>query len=502
MKFHPARNADDESAEQHVTDRGEKWTPRLWCSFLSMVAALELLSCSYVMISIALPDISSHFSTNQGVWVLTSFLLIGTVASPLLGKLADTHGKRRILVLSVALSAVGSLVAALAPAFGVLVFGWALAGLLSPCLFLVYSLIRDVYPERSVAMAVSISTTGMGLVTIPAPVLGGMLIEAFGFRGIFWFCAVVLVVLAALIRVTTDESPVRLTSRIDLLGAVLLGSGLAGILIAVSLGPEWGWSSASTIGCAILGAGLTVAWLVSARLVRDPIIDLRVLAERTVAFTTLSSGLCWALVATFSVLTPMMVMTPDDLGLEYGLGAGSVGYAVVQVPVGLSMLLGGYAVGSLVRRRTTSRTMMVTGMLLASAGCLLMGVLHTGLAPVALFATLISFGCGIGYAATPNLLIESVPARLQATAGGIASTSGNIFPAILPVLVFAVLNDSHIAKVVDGTTYYSDTGITTAFVICGAVGLAGVLLALALPRRTTEKTEDPASPQGITPVTP
>ncbi|GAA0947164.1 MFS transporter [Actinocorallia libanotica] len=492
MEFPPASGTDHQAAAPDATGTNEKWTPRLWCSFLSMVAVLELLTCSYVMISVALPDISSHFGTNQGVWVLTSFLLVGTVASPLLGKLADTHGKRRILVLSVVLSAAGSLIAAVAPTFGVLLFGWGLAGVLSPCLFLVYSLIRDVYPKRSVAMAVSISTTGMGLVTVPAPVLGGVLLEVFGFRGIFAFCAIALLALAGLIRITTDESPVRLSSRIDLLGALLLAGGLAGILIAISLGPAWGWTSASTFASLGAGAVLLAAWLASARLVRDPIIDLKVLTQRSVAYTTISSGFCWGLVATFSVLVPMMVMAPADQGLDYGFGVGFVGYAMVQVPIGLAMLLGGYTVGRLVRGRMSSRGVMILGLAASSAGCLLMAFLHQELILVAAFASLISFGCGIGYAATPNLLIESVPPQIQATAGGIASTSGNLFPAVLPVLVFAVLNNSHIDRVIDDTTHYTGTGITTAFLLCAAAGLLGVLTALPLPRRAPVLAPAPA----------
>ncbi len=96
------------------------WTPRLVLSFVSMVLVLEMLACSYLMISVALPQISSHFHTTHGVWMLAAFLLIGAVASPLLGKLADTHGKRKMLLACVVLSAVGALIAAIAPTFPIL----------------------------------------------------------------------------------------------------------------------------------------------------------------------------------------------------------------------------------------------------------------------------------------------------------------------------------------------------------------------------------------------
>ncbi|GAA4802356.1 MFS transporter [Tomitella cavernea] len=99
--------------------------------------------------------------------------------------------------------------------------------MLVPCLFLSYSLIRDVFPSKTVPLAVSIATAGMGLISIAAPFLTGWLIDDFGWRSIFWFFTVTLVVLGVLILVGTPESAVRLRSRIDFIGAILLGAGIA-----------------------------------------------------------------------------------------------------------------------------------------------------------------------------------------------------------------------------------------------------------------------------------
>lgn len=459
------------------------WTPRLMLSFLSMVMLLELLACSYIMLSIALPEISREFATSQGIWLMTSFLLVSTVASPLVGKLADTYGKRRMLLVSVVLSTGGSVVAALAPTFTVLLAGWSLVGLLSPCIFLVYSLIRDVYPTRTVPLAVSISTTGMGLIAIPAPVIAGHIIDSFGWRGVFWFCALVLAVLTIGVRVTTEESPVRLSSRLDLIGSVLLAGGLTGILIALSMGSDWGWTSAKTLLAAGLGLIGLVSWYISARVIADPLIKLDVLLERSVLFTTLSSGMCWAVVATFTVMLPMMVMIPAEAGLGYGFGLSSGEYSWVQVPMGVCTLVAGFLVGGLVSRGVRSRVSMITGLAVTALGCAGMAWDHNTLIIVTLWVSLVGLGTGMGYAATPNLLIESVPARLQATAGGIASTSGNLFPAVLPVLVFAVLNNSYIAFESDGAPLYSDHGITVGFALCAAAALLGLAAALALPIR-------------------
>lgn len=474
-----------DAAPANSTGTSERWTPRLWMSFISMVLLLELLASSYMMLSVALPSIGKEFATNQGVWLFTTFLLVATASSPLIGKLADTHGKRKIMLWCSSLSAVGSTVAALAPNFGILLAGWSLAGLLSPCLFLVYSLIRDVYPPETVPMAVSISTTGMGLVAIPAPIVAGLLMTAGGWRSIFWFCAVALAAITVIIRYTTDESPVRLQSRMDPVGAVLLAGGLGTVLLAMSMGSTWGWTSPATVVSLSGGAVLLLAWYISARVFQDPVIDLAVLREPTVLATTVSSGLAWALVAAFSVLVPMMAMQTSDLGLGYGLGLGYLGYALIQVPIGLATLIGGILVGRLVVRRVSARTLMIAGGTIAGAGCLLMALYHGSLPAVALFGAIVGLGAGMGFAATPNLLIAAVPPQIQATAGAIASTSGNLLPAVVPVLIFSVLNGWFMGPQADGETLYTNTGIMVAFAMCGLVGLASALVAFALPRRNT-----------------
>nr|WP_240945553.1 MFS transporter [Rhodococcus sp. HNM0569] len=449
-----------------------------------MVLVLEMLSCSYLMVSIALPELSAHFHTNQGVWLVTAFLLVGSVASPLLGKLADTYGKRLLLLWCVGLSAVGALISALAPNFAILLMGWSLTGLLSPCLFLVYSLIRDVYPPRTIAMAVSLSTTGMGLIAVPSPFLTGWLVDNFGFRSIFWFFVITLSLLTVLIRFTTEESPVRLRSRIDLVGALLLGLGLAGVLIGVSLGPNWGWTAPSTLAYIVGGLAFLVAWWFQAKRTRDPLIDLALLKMRPVAMTAISSGMCWAVIAAFTVLLPMMAMTPGEMGLGYGFGVDATGYAAFQAPQAITTFVGGILVGAIVGR-VAAKKLMVVGLVGMTVGCLALAVSHDSRIPVILFAAVIGFGGGMGYAATPNLLIAAVKPELQATTGAIASTTGNLFPAILPVIVFAVLN-SHIAVTVEGSTLYSETGIMLGFLVTAGVALVGLVAALAIPNRFTQ----------------
>ncbi len=162
----------------------QRWTPRLALSLAALVLLLETLTISYLMISMAIPSIAAHYRTTQGAWLLTAFLLVGAITAPLVGKLADMYGKRRLLLACVTIAAVGAFICAVADSYAVMLVGRSVSGLLIPCLFLSYSLIRDVFPPKKVALAVSIATSGMGLIAIPAPFLTGWLIDHYGFRSI------------------------------------------------------------------------------------------------------------------------------------------------------------------------------------------------------------------------------------------------------------------------------------------------------------------------------
>ncbi|MGW5311078.1 MFS transporter [Nocardia thailandica] len=471
-------------------DTTRRWSPRLIFSLASIVLLLEMLAVSYMMISTALPSIAAHYRTTQGAWLLTAFLLVGAVTAPLIGKLADMYGKRKALLGCVAISAAGSLLSAVAGSYAVLIAGRALSGLLVPCLFLSYSLIRDVFPARTIALAVSIATSGMGLIAIPAPFLTGWLIDNHGFRSIFWFFVIGLIVLGGLIFLTTDESPVRLRSRIDLLGAVLLGGGIAGVLVAVSFGPTWGWRDGTTLAYLAGGAALLVAWLITARMIREPLIDLDVLGRRPVLLTTLGAGLCYGSSGLFTILLPMLAMTPAALGLGYGFGVSAEGFAIFQAPVGIMVVVGGVLVGLLVGRDVRPRVMMAIGMALMAAGFTLTAFAHDSKAPLIVFAGVFGTGMGMAYASVPNLLIEAVPPQLQASTASIVGVSQSVFPAVLPVLAFTVLNNSYTAPIppelTQGAVFYLDRGFTVAFLIGAVAAVAGAVVAVALPRRIVQ----------------
>ena len=489
------------TASDHDASRvdGRGWTPRLIFSLVSIVLVLEVLSVSYMTVSMALPAITTEFRTDQGAWLITAFLLVGAVTAPLVGKLADMYGKRRLLIWCIAISTAGTLMSAIATSYAMMIAGRALGGMLVPCLFLSYSLIRDVFPPKIVPLAVSISTAGMGLITVAAPFLAGWLIDGFGWRSVFWFFGGILVVLVFLVLASTPETSVRLRSRVDFIGAALLGAGLAGVLIAVSFGPTWGWTAPITLVFLLGGVVLVVGWYLSAQRVPEPLIGLDVLGRRPVLYTVIAAGAVYGVGALYSIVLPMMTMTPDTFGLGYGFGLDAEGFALFQVPLGVMTMAGGIVVGTLCGRGVPPRTLLAASMVFLGSGAALTAVQHDAKPTLFVFAGIVGLGMGLGYAAVPNQLIAAVPPELQASTAGIAGVVQSLASAALPVIAFAVMNNSFVAPLspadTGGAVVYTNGGFVAAFVIAVFTAVVGVLAVSAIPRRVEQfSVHDPAAP--------
>ncbi|MEV0856376.1 MFS transporter [Nocardia fluminea] len=474
------------------------WTWRYAVSLATIVLVLELLAISPLMVSIAMPAIETHFDTDGGGWVMMSFVLVGAATAPLIGKLADLHGKRRMLLICIVLSAFGSILSAIATGIAMLIVGRGVSGLLVACLFLSYSLIRDVFPPRTIALAVSIVTTMIGLATIVTPFLTEWLLDAYGFRGVFWFSSIVLGVLAVAVALTTAESSVRLHARVHGVGAVVLGAGVASGLIGVSRGPAHGWSAASTLAFLGAGAALVIIWSTTATATEDALIDMRVWRRHPVILTAAAAGFGCAVAGLFTMLLPMLTMVPAMLGLGYGFGVDAKGVNVFQAPLGVMTVVGGLIVGGLVGRGAVKpRLTAVVGMAVVTVGCALTAYYHHSEPGLMVLAGLVGLGVGLTYASTPNLLIAAVPPQLQATAAALIGVFQAVVPAVVPIVVFAVMNGSHaaelpplITKMLNGAVVYTDSGFTVGFLIAAALAFLGLVTTLLLPRTIEQISVD------------
>lgn len=441
---------------------------------LAMV--LEAVALGAIMIAVALPSILEEFPTDQGGWLLSTYYLAGAVAAPILGKCADLYGKKRMLLITMGISAVGILLAITAPTFGMLLIGRVLQGFILATLSLTYSLLRDIFPPKPAAFAASITVTGMGIFGIVTPLLVGVLIATSGWRGMFVFDAVWTVGLLVLIAFVVPESKLRRNARPDIFGAVLLAIGIVGLLLYVSLGRQFGWLGLIPMVSLIGGIVFFGGFLIHTRRAKEPIIDGSLFRRRAVLFVVLFGAVGYGLSATIGQLIPLLALTTRADGGTYGLGLTTVQYAGIETPRALAAAVVGVLLGFLVARGRSPRMFMVIGMSLWGVALLWLLTFNDTQGFLTIGALLVGCGGGMVNASLPNVVIQATPADNQGSVAGTVQLCQTGFGAIAPVLMFAIMAP-YAGPSSTGGVVYQQTGFDIWLI--GGTVVVGVLLVLA-----------------------
>ena len=267
---------------------------RQHCNLTLGVLVLSALAyaLSQTMVAPALPAIQEDLgtSTTTVTFVLTAYLLTASVATPIIGRLGDMFGKERMLLGTLVVFAVGSFVCALSHSIGLLIAGRAIQGVAGAVFPLAFGIIRDEFPPERVATGIGLISATFGIGGGAGLVLSGLIVDHLDYEWIFWLSVVFVVVAIVATHLFVPESPIKSPAKIDWVGAGLLSVGLAGLLIGVSEGTDWGWSDArifSLFGVAVVAL---VAWVLWERRAPQPLVDLKMMAERGV-WTTNITGL-------------------------------------------------------------------------------------------------------------------------------------------------------------------------------------------------------------------
>ncbi|EGD55663.1 MFS transporter [Gordonia neofelifaecis] len=431
-----------------------------------MVALVtEIVTFEYSLVGPALPEIGAAFGTDQSGLVVTATMLIAGISAPVLSKLADIHGKKRLLLCGAGSFMVGSLICALAPNFPALLLGRGLQGAAVVGVVVSIGLMRDLLPPSQVPIALGAMGVGTGTGAVLGPLLGGWLIDSYGFRACFWFLLGYMALAALLVLVVVPESPVRASHRLDVPGALLVGLGVGAVIVA-SVEPSVRWPA---IACAavLLGAFVAVE-----RRTAEPLISLDLLATPAMRSLLMLGACVGAINAATGVLFPQLLRMPlTDGGLLFDAGQYALYFGLAQGLVGCAC---GF-VGGWLSRRYAPRA----GMLLAiSALTLAVGLSAAGLVDsrpaVVLVGVLMGIGTGSYFSSSANLVVDSVPANVQSVSQSMKNTTEAMFGATVSAVVGAVIA-SHVVTGVAGRAI-DPAGFTVAFVLCAVIAVVGLAI--------------------------
>lgn len=467
------------------TGHTERRSPTLTLSILAIAAVSYVLQQTLVVP--ALPTIQRDLgtSTTWVTWVFTGFLLTSAVATPLLGKLGDTYGKKRLLVISMVIFAVGTVAAALSTSIWMLIVARGLQGAAGAIFPLAFGIVRDELPPQKVGMGLGLLSATFGVGGGAGLVLSGVVLDHLPWTWLFWIGAAPVVVALVLVWRLVPESPVRTPSRIDWQGAVTLSLGLAGFLLALSEGASWGWSSPTTLGVAAASVVMLAVWVAVELRVPEPMVDIGMMRDRAVFWTNIVAFIAgFAMFGTF-LLVPQFVQMgaglpgPIAAQIDYGFGASVIVAGLYLLPSSAIMLVVGPGAG-LFERRVGARALTMAGSVILGVGGLVLAAAHARPFEIVVAMTLVGIGVGLVYAMLAKLIVDSVSREVTGVAMGMNTVMRTIGGVIGGQVGAAILS----AMTIEGTGGIPAEGaFTTMFVISGGVAVVGALFALRIPRR-------------------
>ncbi|TFV53390.1 MFS transporter [Blastococcus sp. TF02A_35] len=452
------------------------------------VTTLSLLQ-SLVVPSLGRIEEQLGISPGAAGWVLTANLLAAAVLTPVLGRLGDLRGERPVILGILAAVSVGTLLAIVTESLPLLLVARVLQGASYGLFPLSISVLRRELPEGRLSVAMSVVSSTLAVGGVVGLVTTGLLTGDDGdYRHAFWVGLGVGLVSLALVAWLLPGHPGTATGRIDWWGAVVLGAGLVLLLLPLSQGPTWGWSSPGTIGCLVGSAVVLSGWVLLQRRTAEPLVRPAMLADRRTVIPNvagLMTGI--ALFASFLAVLQYVQSPPEVTG--YGFGAGVLEAAVVYLLPGgvLGIVVAPFA-GRVVSRFGALPTLM------AGAAC---GVVGFGLLAglrgepwqVIAAGLLTQLSVTVAYAALPALVVQAVREDETGVANAVNSIARSVGQAL----------GSTVAVTLIAATLDPATGLprAIAFTLLALVGVVTsavvVVVALVGLRSGPPRRPDPLS---------
>ncbi|WP_433081098.1 MFS transporter [Dactylosporangium sp. CA-052675] len=479
-------------------------SPRRWWALIAIVLSVLTVGFDTTILNVALPTLATALDAGSDdlQWIVNAYVLVFAGLLLPMGALGDRYGRKRLLMIGLALFAGSSLVAVSATDALQVIAARALMGIggaiLTPLTMAVLPVLFD---EHERGRAISVLSMGMGVGLPLGPIIGGYLLEHFWWGSIFVINIPVALVALVAVALLVPESRAATPRRVDLLGAGLSTVGLVALVYGVIEAPTRGWTDARVLAGLVGGVALVAAFVLVERRAKSPMIDLRLFRRPRFAWGTAAGTL-----SSFALFGVLFIL-PQYLQAVRGDDALGVGLRLLPLIAGLFV---GAPLGERLAHLTVTRVPVAGGLLIGALG-LGLGVrtgVGSGYGTVATWLAIA--GAGIGLAITPAMdeVLGALPRDEAGSGTAITMTfrqvAGALGVALLGSLSSAVYRgrldgapEAARRSVAAGVTLAARTGdaalalaARTAFVdamaavlmVCSAIGVIGALLAaLFLP---------------------
>jgi len=484
-----------------VQARAEGSSRYQWWVLWSLLAGLFALNFTFTVFIVALPKVATQFHTSVTVltWTMVGPLLAYGLAAPILGKTGDIYGHRRLYLFGLIGAMVSAILTALSHDVSMLLFARTLDGVQGAATGTASgALINMVFSREERVKAMGWwSLIGAGGPVIGVS-LGSPIIQAFGWRALFWFQLILIVTAFCVVAIVLpkrrglDHETEALKAkarqefrRMDWIGSWSLSLMVTLLMLGLSIGPSQGWSAIATLGC-FLGSGLFLGlFIYRVRTAANPLIPAHYFRQRNFTMPMIVRA-C----ANFAYFGAFFLF-PLLMEQGYGYSIARVGALAIARPITFSICspIAGY-----LAMRIGERTSVIAGASFLTASMALFSLLHptSGAWMVAIALALSGLGMGVAMPSTSSVManeVKSTEFGVMSAAQMLAMQVGEVAGIqVLETVQQALVHRRHLSGAAPGANLLATFRLP--FIIGGAVGALGFIASLSIrsiPRGAREK---------------
>jgi EmrB/QacA subfamily drug resistance transporter len=388
------------------------------------------------MVIPALPTIENDFSisTTLAGWITSAYMIVAAATSPLMGKLADTYGKKKMYVIAIVFYIVAVFIAGFSPNIWVLIGARAVQGVGFSMFPIAIAIVTDLFPKEKVAFAQAILSATIGIGPALGLLIGSYVVEDLGWPYAFHTAAILSLIIFVISLKYLPHTGHRVKEAVDYVGASLIGLGTVMLLVYITEGPTLGWDNPENLILLLLSFMLYVVFILYERRTKEPLLRLDLFMIRNFATANivgLISG-----VGMFTVF--IFLVYYAQLPQPYGLGLSIIQSGLLMSPVALGMVIFGPIFGRMMPK-IGPKPLLVTGSLLTMIAYILLMTYRATPQEVLLDGFLSSLGLVAVILPLVNMVALSLPDQYRTTGMGMNTLLRTIGGAAGPVVATALM---------------------------------------------------------------
>jgi len=410
-----------------------------WWILITVIVGTFLGSLDQTIVNLALPKIIDEFgiTVSQAGWIATAYILANAVFVPIWGKLGDTIGRKKVYIFGFSIFIIGSVLAGFAWDLKSMIFFRVIQAIAGSADYpTAMAIIAVTFREgRERAQALGIWSSAFAAASVLGPLVGGPLIDSFGWRSVFLINLPIGIVgiLMALRFINESRSEVK-SKSFDWFGALTLGVMLSALVLVLDKGFEWGWLSTNSMTCYALVLIFTSIFIKIEKKVKEPIVDLSFFKIPT--FVNVISN-------NFIVFMGMMgsvFLIPIFTQTFLGYGATESGF--LFMPMAFCMVISA-AIGGTLAGKIKAKYVIFSSTVIAAIGLFLFSFLDPKSAPLGIIIPLciMALGMGFGMAQRTNIIASVVKPEEIGIASSVLALSRSIAGAFGIALFGTILNN-------------------------------------------------------------